>query len=158
MAGLAKWMEDHTLPVGAFITLERTKNEDEILVDFRPRRSKREWARIATPELKSGMLLFEMNKIQVTCEYDEHLIVAGDNVEGIDQLRDQLHASGVELQTIVNQIVPELTKLNPHGTVHAKSVYSAVNIIRRCPPGPIFYLLLSNPQFQDVGGGLFALA
>ena len=54
--------------------------------------------------------------------------------------------------------MPELTKLNPQGTVHAKSVYSAVNIIRRCPPGPIFYMLISNRRFRDAGGGLFALA
>jgi hypothetical protein len=42
--------------------------------------------------------------------------------------------------------------------VHAKTVYSAVNIVRRCAPGPIFYLLISNLRFRDVGGGFFALA
>ncbi len=54
--------------------------------------------------------------------------------------------------------MPELTKLNPNGTVHAKSVYSAVNIVRRCPPGPIFHALISNPNFRDAGNGLFALS
>ncbi len=90
VAGLAEWMEEHSVPVGAYITLERTETEGEILVDFRTRRPKREWARIATPDLKKGQLNFEMNKIQIACEYDETMIVATEDVEGVDQLRQQL--------------------------------------------------------------------
>ena len=69
-----------------------------------------------------------------------------------------LEQDGADLNQLVEQIVPELTKLNPQGTVHAKSVYSAVNILRRTPPGPVFYALISNRRFRDVGGGMFALA
>jgi hypothetical protein len=158
VSGLGKWMEDHQLPVGAYITLERTANSGEIIVDFRTRRPKREWARIAMPDLEHGRLRFEMNKVQVACEYDEYLIVAESNVEEVDQLREEYLARGVELAEIVDQIVPELTKLNPQGMVHAKSIYSAVNILRRCPPGPIFYYLVTNPRFRDMGGGFFGLA
>ena len=77
-------MEEHAVPVGAYITLERTETEGEILVDFRTRRPKREWARIATPDLKKGQLNFEMNKIQIACEYDETMIVATEDVAGVD--------------------------------------------------------------------------
>jgi hypothetical protein len=158
VAGLSEWMQEHAIPVGAYITLERTNTAGEVLVDFRTRRPKREWARIATPDWRNGQLNFEMNKVQIACEYDETMIVASDDVEGVDALRDLLLNNGVELQAIVEQIVPELTKLNPNGTVHAKSVYSAVNIVRRCPPGPIFHALLSNPKFRDAGSGLFSLS
>jgi hypothetical protein len=158
VTGLGKWMDDHAVPVGATITLERTGKAHEVLVDFRTRRPKREWARIATADLDAGHLTFEMNKIQIACEYDDSMIVADTHPETIDQLREQLATTGVELQQIVDQIVPELTKLNPAGTVHAKTVYSAVNIVRRCPPGPIFYVLINNRRFRDEGGGFFALA
>ena len=158
VTGLSKWMDDHGLPVGAYITLERTANANEIVVDFRTRRPKREWARMATPDLDNRRLTFEMNKVQVACEYDEAMIVADNDPAAIDELRDRMLAEGVELQELVEQVVPELTKLNPQGTVHAKSVYSAVNIMRRCPPGPIFYMLASNRRFRDVGNGFFALA
>jgi hypothetical protein len=156
VTGLGKWMEDHGLPVGAYITLERTATPNEIVVDFRTRRPKREWARIATADLDHGRLTFEMNKIQVACEYDETMIVADADPAEIDALRAQL--AGAELADLVDQIVPELTKLTPAGTAHAKSIYSAVNVIRRCPPGPIFYTLLTNRRFRDAGGGMFALA
>jgi hypothetical protein len=158
VTGLAKWMDDHGLPVGAFITLERTATPNEIVVDFRTRRPKREWARMATANLENLRLTLEMNKIEVKCEYDEAMIVADADRSAIDELRTRLIDEGVELSQLVEQVVPELTKLNPQGTVHAKSVYSAVNIVRRCPPGPIFYMLISNRRFRDVGGGLFALA
>lgn len=158
VTGLAKWMDDHQLPVGAFITLERTAAADEVIVDFRTRRPKREWARIASADLETDQLLFEMNKINVACEYDEYMIVAERSAEELDELRSHMDRLGLETTEIVNQVTPELLKLNPQGTVHAKSVYSAVNVLRRVPPGVIFALLIGNRRFREVGNGLFALA
>jgi len=158
IAGLGKWMDDHKLPVGAYITLEQADEEDAIIVDYRTRRAKREWARIASADLDNMRLTFTMNKLQVACEYDDTLIVSAGDAEPLDELRIALERSGVTLDAIVEQIVPELTKLNPQGMVHAKSVYSAVNMIRRMPPGPVFYALISNRKFRDMGGGFFALA
>ena len=148
VAGLGKWMEDHSLPVGAHITLERSSTEGEVVVDFRTRRAKREWARVGTADMTAKRLLFEMNKIQVACEYDEYLIVADSDQEELAELRAWLDDNDIELAQIVEQVVPELTKLNPQGTAHAKSVFSAVNMLRRCPPGPIFYALISNRKFS----------
>jgi hypothetical protein len=118
---------------------------------------KREWARFARVEPNPNRLRFEMNKVQVTCEYDEYLIVAAEEVEPIDALASGL-TDEVALNQTVEQVVLELTKLSPQGTVHAKTVYSAVNMVRRSPPGPIFYALISNRNFQDVGNGYFALS
>ena len=157
VAGLGKWMEDHGLPVGAQITLERSKSSSEVVVDYRTRRAKREWARMAAADMESKRLRFEMNKIQVACEYDEYMIFADSNPQTLEELRMWIAENNIPLTDIVEQVVPELTKLNPQGTVHAKSVYSAVNMLRRCAPGPIFYALIGNRKFQDVGGGFFAL-
>lgn len=158
VAGLGKWMEDHQIPAGAYITLERTPKGGEVVVDFRTRRAKREWARVAMPDLEHGMLGFEMSKVQVACEYDEQLIVADSGADAIDALRVAIEAQGIGLQALVEQIVPELTKLNPQGNVHAKSVYAAVNMVRRVAPGPIFHALISSNKFRDLGSGFFALA
>ena len=74
------------------------------------------------------------------------------------QLRERIDQRGVTIPELVAQVAPELVKLNPQGTVHAKSVYSAVNVVRRTPPGPVFHALISNRRFRDVGNGLFALS
>ena len=70
---------------------------------------------------------------------------------------DALSVAEQSIADLVSQIAPELLGLNPQGTVHAKSIYSAVNVVRRSPPGPIFYALLTNRRFRDLGNGLFAL-
>jgi hypothetical protein len=158
VAGLGKWMEDHQIPAGAYVTLERTAQNGEVLVDFRTRRAKREWARVAMPDLEHAQLAYEMSKIQVACEYDEQLIVADSDPAAMEMLRAEIEARGILLQTLVEQVVPELTKLNPQGNVHAKSVYAAVNMVRRVAPGPIFHALISSRKFRDLGSGFFALA
>jgi hypothetical protein len=157
VAGLAKWMEAHQIPAGAFITVERSPTTQEVVIDFRTRRPKREWARIALANLDQNALIFEMNKVQVACEYDETMIVVEQNLEALDQLARQVAQSSLTVAQIVAQTTPELIKLNPQGTVHAKSVYSATNMLVRTPPGPVFFALLSNRRFRDTGNGTFAL-
>jgi hypothetical protein len=41
--------------------------------------------------------------------------------------------------------------LNTQGHVHASELYAAVNLLQRCPPGPIMALLASRPWFVHVG-------
>ena len=115
------------------------------------------------PNPEEGTLGFELAKVQVACEYDEQLIVAdsgapGADPETLDALHRKFEAQQTPLHVIVEQLVPELTKLNPQGTVHAKSVYAAVNMVRRAAPGPVFHALISNRAFRDMGNGFFALA
>jgi len=110
VTGLAKWMEDHALPVGAQITLERTNNPSEVVIDFRTRRAKREWSRVATADLDKMRLNFELNKVQIACEYDENLIVSENDPGAIGQLCVLLNKNRVELTQIVADLVPELAQ------------------------------------------------
>ncbi len=158
IAGLSKWMEDHQIPVGAIITLERTRNANEIVVDFRQRRPRREWARFANADLEGNRLVFEMNKLQVGCEYDEQIIVAETEKEPLDTLRKQMQDNNTPLTTIVEQVMLELARLSSTGSVHAKSVYSGVNMVRRATPGLVFYSMISNRRIREVGNGEFAIS
>ena len=155
VCGLKEWMVAHNLPVSAQITLERTDNPDEVIIDYRPRRMRREWSRIAKVNASTRRFGLEMNKVQISCEYDEHLIVSSVDLEGLEAFNAGFDDNDAALERIVEMIVPEITKLNPQGTAHVKTIYSAVNMFWRCPPGPIFYTLISNPRFQDAGDGFF---
>ncbi len=155
VCGLKDWMMAHNLPVSALITLERTGEQDEVVIDFRPRRMRREWSRIAKVDADRRLFGFEMNKVQISCEYDEHVIVTSDDREGLEAFNAGFEGNDAALEQIVEMIVPEITKLNPQGTAHVKTIYSAVNMFWRCPPGPIFYTLISNPRFEDAGDGCF---
>lgn len=149
--GLADWYASHDLPVGAFIKLERTRDPRVIHVDFEPRRLKRLWAVVAVVHGRN--LTFEMRKLPVACEYDSHLTVSEDSQSAIDRVWEEAQVRGGSLLETMVRIMPELIKLSPQGTVHAKTIYSAVNVLRRVAPGPVFALLSTEPCFVGMGGG-----
>lgn len=148
--GLDAWFNKNNILVGAYITLEKTDDPFKIIINYRPRRERREWIRVMRPE--DGRIRFEMQKFPCKCEYDELMITVTDDTEEIDALWIQIEEDGTPLVDILHHVFPELAKLNPQGTVHAKTVYSVVNILKRCPPGPIFAAMIENPSFVPVGG------
>jgi hypothetical protein len=121
------------------------------VINYIPKRERREWIRVARSE--GGRLRFEMKKQPTRCKYDELMVVGEDNLQDVDALWAQAEESGVSISALLHQIMPKLAKLSPQGTVHAKTVYSAMNIVRRCAPGPIFAALAQSPKFKSVGGG-----
>ena len=156
IAGLSSWFEQHKLPVGAIITLERTREPLEYVVDFRPRRMRREWSR--TAEIKDNELVFVLQKQAITCDYDEHLTVAEVSLGALDGYRQQIAAEHVPLSRLVRQLTQELAGKSSQGTVHAKTIYSAVNLVRRTPPGPIFAILATDSTLRSMGSGYWAMA
>jgi hypothetical protein len=52
----------------------------------------------------------------------------------------------------------ELVKLNVQGHVHAQELYSALNILRRCPPGPLLAYLTTKSDYKHVGDLHYRLA
>jgi hypothetical protein len=61
------------------------------------------------------------------------------------------------LGDLMRDMMSELARLTPQRTVHAKTLYSAINVVRRCPPGPIFTTLVARPEFEHVGGPYWRL-
>lgn len=156
VAGLRPWFEQHKLPAGAYIVLERRDKSGEIVVDFKPKRMRREWMRKA--QVVDGKLDIQLRKGEVACEFDEALIIGDERPEETAKLRVSAAFTDRPLEQIVYEIFTDLAGLSQSGSVHAKTVYSAVNLVRRCPPGPIFAILTSDARIQEVGGGLYRLA
>ncbi len=150
--GLKEWYDKNDLPVGVYITLKRTDDPLAIVVDYLPRRGKkREWIRVAT--VAGERLSFAMQMRAIGCEYDEQMIVGEDNPSEIDFLWMRNEENDKSLSEVVRQVFPELAKLNPQGTVHVKTLYSAINVEKRCPPGPILAELAQMDSFLAVGDG-----
>ncbi len=144
IAGLQGWFEKHKLPAGAYITLERRPDTDEVVVDFRPKRMRREWTRWAQVDADHRVDI-QLRKQEIACEYDELMIIGDDRNEAIQKLRADY--ARVPLRDLVFEIFSELAGLS--GAVHAKTVYSAVNILRRCTPEPIFAALATDERLEQ---------
>lgn len=149
--GLREWYDKNEIPAGAYIKLERTDDPLAIVVDYSRRRKKREWIRVAT--VAGGKLTFAMQMRAIGCEYDELMVMGEDDPAEIDSLWMQAEEYGKPISELMRDIFPELAKLSPQGTVHAKTLYSAINVEKRCPPGPILAGLANMACFLAVGDG-----
>lgn len=156
VCGLKEWYEQHGIPVGGYVVLERTENPTEVIVDLKPHRSKREWVRMARVE--GSHLKFQLQKHMIACDYDETMVVAEADTASTDDLRRRLYHQEVTIYDLVDDLAPQLMGLSTQGAVHAKTVYSAVNLLRRAAPGPVFAALMSNPRFQTRDAGEFSMA
>lgn len=153
VAGLGDWFKQHKLPVGARIILSRGDAAGEVVVDFKPQRSKREWIRMMQFD---GGIRFQIQRQQYNCEYDDHVTLLVLDEGAAEAYRARIAAQNLPLEVLVKQIMPELTRLSPQGTAHVKSLYSAVNVLRRTPPAPIFAALAQLPGVVDTGSGFWS--
>ncbi len=153
--GLDKWYEEYSIPVGAYIKIGQTKDPLTFIIDYEPRRMKREWIRVA--KVVEGKLTFEMQKQPIGCQYDELMIMGEDKPVEVDSFWVTAEETEKPVSEIIHEVFPELAKLSPQGTVHAKTLYSAINVARRCPPGPIFAELGTQDRFDSVGGGYWTM-
>jgi hypothetical protein len=152
--GLEEWYQKQNIPVGAYLELKRGKEPGKIIV--RPRgRSRREWVRVALPTEKR--LAFEMRKELIACDYDELMIVTEEDPEALTNLRARVQEQKLSLAQLTSEIFPELAKLSPQGTVHAATLYSAVNVAIRMPPGPLLAELASSDTYVPVGDNYWVL-
>jgi hypothetical protein len=92
-----------------------------------------------------------MLKQVVTAAYDDQMAIAIPDPAALDAAWKQIQKDRVPFEKIVVDTVRDLVKLNPQSHVHASELYATVNILRRCPPGPILALLASRPWFIHVG-------
>jgi len=153
--GLEEWYKTHEIPVGAYLEVSRGERPGTVVIRRRRRRSRREWIRIALPV--KGRLTFETGKRLIACEYDELMIVAEENREAMDLVWTRVQDQETELSQLIAELFPELAKLSPQGTVHAATLYSAVNVVRRTPPGPLLAELVSSGVYAPVGDNYWVL-
>ena len=149
--GLAPVFQKHHLPVGAYVYLNRTDEPSRIEIEFDDYRPRTEWIPLVE-RTENYRLRFKTAKRAIGADYDEHIIVGVSNLPEVDKLGKDIQTKRVTLSELLRNLVTELSQQNPQGTVHSKVLYSTLNILRRCPPGPMFATLISNPDFEYVGG------
>jgi len=153
--GLDEWYRKRDMLVGTYLELKQGEKPGTVVIRPRSRRSRREWIRIVLPV--QGQLTFEMRKQLVACDYDELMIVAESDPQAMKQVWANVHERGLSLGRLVTEIFPELAKLSPQGTVHAASLYSAINVVMRTPPGPLLAELVANETYVPVGDNYWVL-
>lgn len=154
--GLNKYYRKHRLPVGTFINISLSDDPGKILLDFNAYRPRTEWIRLLTPT--NNQIAFKEDRRSIGADYDDLMILGADDLEAVDAMAKTAQQQRRPLASIISSVINALAPLSPQGTAHAKTIYSAVNVIRRCPPEPILATLAANPDFENVGGHYWRLS
>jgi hypothetical protein len=155
--GVGRFYRKHKLPIGAYITVHKDDDDPgRIIIDFNAYRPRTEYVKLISP--KNNQMAFEEQKRSIGAEYDSLMILGTDDIGGMDALAEQTRTQRRPLAQIIRNILLDMGRFSPQSTVHAKTIYSTVNVVRRCPPGPILATLISNPDFEYVGNLYWKLA
>jgi hypothetical protein len=149
VAGLGEWYAENEIPVGGFLSIKEGAEPGEYLIDYDRRRPQREWIRLASVE--NGRIQFELHRRSIGCGFDDLMILGTDAVTAMDSLFDRVKEQQRTVSSLLVELFQALAPLSPQNTVHAKTLYSAINIMRRVPPGPLFAELVRHPAFEAVG-------
>lgn len=154
--GLREYYDRCGLIPGSLISLRKSKKPGIVIIDAKTRRPKKEWVRTVLVG-RDGGIVFAMLKQNISADYNERMVVAVPDIEILDSAREKYAKSRNSFEESVVAVMRDLTKLNLQGHVHAQELYSAINIVMRCPPGPLFSLLASHEIFIHVGDLHFRL-
>ncbi|MFU8825918.1 MAG: hypothetical protein ACNA70_00325 [Brevefilum sp.] len=155
--GLRDWYEELELMPGSIIKIKPGKEPGQVLIQPEKKRSNREWIRTLLIGADGGVV-FATLKQTITADYNERMAIAVPSTNVLDELWKKQANTTRPLKVDVIKIMRELAKLNPQGQVHSIELYASLNCIRRCPPGPLFSVLASNPEFTAVGDLYYRLS
>jgi hypothetical protein len=154
--GLSKLYRKHKLPVGAIMYVETADDVDKIIVNFMAHKARTEYLPLIIP--KDGRMTFVYDRRSIGADYDDLMIFGADDLAAVDAMYQDSQKNRKSLSALLHSLVTELSRTSPQGTVHAKTLYSAVNVVRRLPPGPIFAALVTNTDFEHVGNNYWRLS
>lgn len=155
MFGLREWYKTNELMPGSLVRIRRGENPGEVIIEAKTYRSTKDWVRTMIVGADGG-IVFALLKQPISAEFNDRMAFAIPSMDTVDQL--WLQDRKRPFDKLVIDMIREMSKLTPQGHVHAQELYSAVNIVRRVPPAPLFALLSSRPEFNHVGDLHFRLS
>ena len=150
VSGLKEWYEKKGLIPGGIVYIKPGKEPGEVIVETKSSRSTKDWMRTMLMG-SDGELVFATLKQIISSDYNDRMAIVIPDIGPIDLVWHKNQMDPPPFEQIVVDAVRELSKLNPQGHVHVTELYAAVNTVRRCPPGPLLWLLETRPWFVHVG-------
>jgi hypothetical protein len=155
ICGLKEWYTSAGLCVGAEVTVTPTDEALTFAITIAPvRNRRRDWIRAAT--VAEGDLNIQLQQqAPPPVRADGNMLIIVPDDEAIEGLMRQASGAQLSLSATVRSVFQELAKLGAGGTVHAKSLYSAANLLRRTGAVPVFAELTRRACYNPVGDGLW---
>ena len=137
---------------GSLVSVRKGKRPGEVIVEAKTQRSSKDWIRTVIVGADGG-LVFAMLKQPITAEFNDRMAIYVADFHSLDPLWEKKRPLVSQLEDMMR----ELSKVNPQGHVHAQELYAAMNLVRRVPPAPLLAALASDSRFVHVGDLHFRL-
>ncbi len=154
--GLKDWYEKRGVMPGSVVKISRGAAPGEFILHADTHRSTKEWVRTVIVGADGGIVLAMLKQV-VSTDFDDRMAIAVPNPDALDAAWKLHRKERTPFERTVVDIFKELAKLTPQSHVHATELYAGVNLLRRCPPGPILALLSSRPWFAHLGDFYYRL-
>jgi len=148
--GLDEWYRKRELMPGSVVRIKSGKQAGEVIIKVESKRSRRDWVRTVLVGADGGIVFATLKQL-IAAAYDERMGIFVPDLEALDEIWGKNQDNRPPFERTVANIARELTKLNPQGHIHIIELYAAVNLVRRCPPGPLMALLASRSWYVHVG-------
>jgi hypothetical protein len=153
--GLQDWYKSNDLMPGSLVKIHKGERPGEVIIEAKTHRSTKDWLRTVIVGADGGVV-FAMLKQNISAEFNDRMAYAIPSFEAVDQIWKQ--EARRPFDQLVMNMIREVSKLTPQGHVHAQELYSAINIVRRVPPAPLFALLATKPEISHVGDMHFRIS
>lgn len=154
--GLRDWFVKNEIIPGSVITIKKSNVPGEVIVKSGKKKPVRDWVRTAMIGSDGG-IVFALLKHAVSTPISERMAIVISDPDALDKIWDQGGKQRGNLTNTVKTTMRELAKLSPQGHVNAQELYAAVNVVRRCPPGPILSILLESSWATHLGDLYFRI-
>jgi hypothetical protein len=155
VCGLGDWYAQVGMCVGGRVTVRALEDPLTFEISVTPERGGgSNWVRSASVD--DERLVLQMQRANIAVDCDPNIMVDVPNPQEIVQLMGSTAESDPSLGSLVRTAIRELVKLSSRGVVHAKALYSVVNLLRRTGAVPIFSELTRHACFDPVGEGFWA--
>lgn len=155
--GLREWYEENGLIPGSLVTIRRSETPGEVFIEVTSPRSTKEWIKTVLVGADGGVVLALLRQV-VNAGFDERMSIVISDPDAVDKIWQDEKRGQTGLNRLVEHMMKQLTKLYPHGNIHAQELYAIVNVVRRLPPLDLLAVLANHPRIQYVGDLYFRLA
>ena len=152
--GLREWYVREGIIPGSLLQIFRSKVPGQVSIKVEKSKNSKEWIRTVLVGADGGVV-FALLKQVVSCSFDERMALVTPDIKSLDEIWEKKSRQPIE--KTIQQIFLELVKLNPQGQIHAQELYSAVNVVRRCPPSLLLNVIFTQPWLRHLGDLYFKL-
>jgi len=156
VCGLGDWYKSLNMPVGGQVSVAPTDEPFTFSLSTGEMRvGRNEWIVTATVRDDAFSLQMLPPRSTVMVRSDRHMLVGVPDVEAIARLVGGAAEEGTSLSAVIRVAFGELAKFKSGLGVHAKSIYSVANLIRRTGAVAVFAELTRRACYDPVGGGFW---